>query len=79
MQVIGDAYDVAMILDADNVMEQGVLYQMNEAFNHGFLAVQGHRMAKNLNTDFAILDAISEEINNKIFRKGHRVLDFHQP
>lgn len=76
MKVIGDAYDVAMILDADNVMEQGVLYQMNEAFNHGFLAVQGHRMAKNLNTDFAILDAISEEINNKIFRKGHRVLGF---
>lgn len=31
-------------------------------------------MAKNTNTNFAILDAVSEEINNKIFRKGHRVL-----
>jgi cellulose synthase/poly-beta-1,6-N-acetylglucosamine synthase-like glycosyltransferase len=28
-------------------------------------------MAKNLDTPFAILDAISEEINNSIFRKGH--------
>ena len=74
MEVIGDQYDIAMILDADNIMEHDVLTQINEAFNKGFLAVQGHRMAKNTNTDFAILDAISEEINNKIFRKGHRVL-----
>jgi cellulose synthase/poly-beta-1,6-N-acetylglucosamine synthase-like glycosyltransferase len=28
-------------------------------------------MAKNLNTSIAVLDAISEEINNHIFRKGH--------
>jgi hypothetical protein len=26
------------------------------------------------NNSWAILDAISEEINNNIFRKGHRVL-----
>jgi cellulose synthase/poly-beta-1,6-N-acetylglucosamine synthase-like glycosyltransferase len=38
--------------------------------------VQGHRIAKNQNTSFAVLDAISEEINNHIFRKGHRVLGF---
>jgi cellulose synthase/poly-beta-1,6-N-acetylglucosamine synthase-like glycosyltransferase len=37
-------------------------------------AVQGHRTAKNTNNSWAILDAISEEINNNIFRKGHRVL-----
>lgn len=76
MQEIGDEYDVAMILDADNMMAPDVLRLMNDAFNKGFLAVQGHRMAKNLNTNFAILDAVSEEINNKIFRKGHRVLGF---
>jgi cellulose synthase/poly-beta-1,6-N-acetylglucosamine synthase-like glycosyltransferase len=38
------------------------------------MAVQGHRAAKNMNTSLAILDAASEEINNHIFRKGHRVL-----
>lgn len=74
MAAIGDDYDIAMILDADNLMEHDVLRKINKAFNRGFLAVQGHRMAKNTNTSFAILDAISEEINNTIFRKGHRVL-----
>jgi len=74
MAAIGDDYDVAMILDADNLMEHDVLQKINHAFDLGYLAVQGHRTAKNTNTSFAILDAISEEINNKIFRKGHRIL-----
>lgn len=74
MSVIGDDYDVAFILDADNIMEADVLEKINAAFDRGFDAVQGHRTAKNLNANFAILDAMSEEINNHIFRKGHRVL-----
>jgi cellulose synthase/poly-beta-1,6-N-acetylglucosamine synthase-like glycosyltransferase len=74
MEIIGDNYDIAFILDADNIMEPDVLQKINEAFDRGFTAVQGHRTAKNLNTSFAVLDAMSEEINNHIFRKGHRVL-----
>jgi len=74
MQVIGDAYDVALVLDADNVMEFDFIERVNEAFNQGYHIVQGHRVAKNSNTAFAILDAISEEVNNHIFRKGHRAL-----
>ena len=74
MKRIGDDYDVAMILDADNVMKPDVLEKINMAFERGFTAVQGHRTAKNMNVSFAILDAMSEEINNHIFRKGHRVL-----
>ncbi len=74
MEVIGDGYDIAVILDADNIMDHTVLRQINEAFERGFVAVQGHRTAKNLNTPYAVLDAISEEINNNIFRKGHRAL-----
>jgi hypothetical protein len=35
--------------------------------------VQGHRAAKNTK-DFAMLDAISEEINNNIYSKGHRAI-----
>ena len=76
MAQIGDSYDVALILDADNIMESDFIHKMNLAFDQGFKVVQGHRMAKNTNTSFAILDAISEEVNNHIFRKGHRVLGF---
>ena len=74
MEVIGDNYHVALVLDADNIMEYDFIEQINEAFNKGYKVVQGHRIAKNTNTSFAILDAISEEVNNHIFRKGHRVL-----
>jgi len=68
-------YDIACILDADNIMQQDFLLKINASFSSGdFVAVQGHRTAKNLNTNFAVLDAVSEEINNSIFRKGQRVL-----
>jgi cellulose synthase/poly-beta-1,6-N-acetylglucosamine synthase-like glycosyltransferase len=74
MEVLGDDYEIACILDADNIMAEDVLLRINEAFENGYKVVQGHRVAKNLNTSFAILDAVSEELNNNIFRKGHRVL-----
>ncbi|WP_297087545.1 glycosyltransferase family 2 protein [uncultured Draconibacterium sp.] len=72
-QLPGD-YEVAVILDADNLMEKDFLTKVNHAFENGFMVVQGHRVAKNTNTSFAVLDAISEEVNNHIFRKGHRKL-----
>lgn len=64
-------YDIALVLDADNIMNHDFLSRINVAFNSTFHAVQGHRIAKNQNTSFSILDAASEEINNHIFRKGH--------
>lgn len=76
MARIGDAYDVALVLDADNIMEFDFIERINDSFNRGYKVVQGHRIAKNMNTPMAILDAISEEVNNHIFRKGHRVLGF---
>jgi cellulose synthase/poly-beta-1,6-N-acetylglucosamine synthase-like glycosyltransferase len=42
----------------------------------GLKSVQGHRSAKNSNTPVAILDGISEEINNHLFRKAQRVIGF---
>ncbi len=69
-------YEVACILDADNIMEPDFLKRINQAYNKGFKAIQGHRVAKNMNTSFSILDAVSEEINNNIFRKGQCVLGF---
>lgn len=74
MNHLTKAYDYALILDADNVMEPQFLTKVNDAFNQGHQVVQGHRKAKNLNTSFAMLDAASEEINNHIFRKGHSAL-----
>lgn len=74
MAAIGNNYDIALILDADNIMERNFLQKVNNAFSHDFVAIQAHRTAKNTNTSLAILDAISEEINNSIFRKGHRAL-----
>ncbi len=76
MAELKKAYDYAVILDADNIMEPDFLKKMNDAFESGYQVVQGHRKAKNQNTSFAILDAASEEINNHIFRKGHRTLGF---
>ena len=74
MEQLTDNYDIAVILDADNVMAFDFLEKINTAFESDYKAVQGHRAAKNLNNGLAVLDAVSEEINNHIFRKGHRVL-----
>lgn len=68
-------YDYVLILDADNHMSRDFLSKINSKLYHSKAqAIQGHRVAKNLNTNFAILDAISEEVNNHIYRKGHRIL-----
>ncbi len=69
-------YDIVMVLDADNVMSPGCLEKVNHAFQKGFKAVQCHRVAKNRNNAVAVLDVISEEINNNLFRRGQRALGF---
>lgn len=74
MEILPEIYEIAVVLDADNVMAPDFLSQVNASFDTGFQVVQGHRTAKNQNNHWAILDSISEEINNHIFRKGHRVL-----
>lgn len=74
LRQIPDDYVAALILDADNVMAVDFLEKMNAAMLQGSKVVQGHRVAKNMNTPMAKLDALSEEINNHIFRKGHRRL-----
>jgi cellulose synthase/poly-beta-1,6-N-acetylglucosamine synthase-like glycosyltransferase len=74
MSILPTDYEIALILDADNVMEPDFVSKINDAFDAGFTVVQGHRVAKNTNTSFAVLDAVSEELNNSIFRKGHRML-----
>ena len=69
-------FDIAVVLDADNVVENNFLQDIADAFDNGIEAVQAHRVAKNTDTSVAILDACSEEINNAIFRKGQVALGF---
>ena len=69
-QRIEKTYDVALIIDADNILARNVLKKINDAFVNGSRAIQTRRVAKNLDTPFAILDACSEAINNHLFRKG---------
>ena len=65
-------YDIVLILDADNIIEQDFLQKVNDAFEVAATrAIQTHRISKNRDTAAARMDAIFEEINNAIFRRGH--------
>lgn len=65
-------YDIALILDADNIVGQDFLQNVNDAFEVAATkAIQFHRISRNRDTAAARMDAIFEEINNAIFRKGH--------
>ncbi len=68
------SFDAVVILDADNMVEASFLQQLNKACNAGLKAIQTHRTAKKTETNVAILDGFSEEINNAVFRKGHMAL-----
>ena len=74
MSKIKSQFDMAVVLDADNIMENDVLAIMANHYQKGFMAMQGHRCAKNKDTRFAFIDAISEEVNNHIYSKGPSVL-----
>jgi cellulose synthase/poly-beta-1,6-N-acetylglucosamine synthase-like glycosyltransferase len=68
--------DYFILLDADNIMLPDTLHEINKCVNDDFKVYQTHRIAKNSNTKLAVLDGITEEISNSIFRKGHRNLGF---
>jgi cellulose synthase/poly-beta-1,6-N-acetylglucosamine synthase-like glycosyltransferase len=74
LAVVGNNdYDYAVVLDIDNIIEPLFLEKINSALAKGQLVLQAHRLAKNSDTKFSVLDGASEEINNHIFRKGHKV------
>ena len=68
---IKETYDYVVILDADNVVNSNFLEKLNKVCAMGHQAIQCHRCAKNSDNNIAVLDGISEEINNTIFRKAH--------
>lgn len=68
-------YDVAVVLDADDIVEPEFLEQLNEAYESaGTRAIVTHRMPRNRDTSSARLSNIFEEINNSVFRRGHIAL-----
>jgi len=65
-------YDIVLILDADNIVGQDFLTQVNDAFETAATkAIQLHRISRNRDTAAARMGSIFEEINNAIFRRGH--------
>lgn len=65
-------YDIALVLDADNIVGQEFLTEVNDAFETAATkAIQLHRIARNRDTSAARMGSIFEEINNNIFRRGH--------
>lgn len=51
------SHNLLTIIDSDNLVHPEYLDELNQYFNQGYLAVQGIREAKNLNTNYACLDA----------------------
>ncbi|RZK92442.1 MAG: glycosyltransferase [Pedobacter sp.] len=69
-----EGFEIAVVLDVDNIMSDDCLSYLNGAFEQGNRVVQAHRVAKNMDSSFAFLDACNEEVNNHLFRKGHAVI-----
>jgi glycosyltransferase involved in cell wall biosynthesis/cellulose synthase/poly-beta-1,6-N-acetylglucosamine synthase-like glycosyltransferase len=58
-----------IVFDPDNLAHPDYLGHMNNYFNKGYVAVQGQRTAKNLDTIYACLDAMGEAYNNCTSRR----------
>ncbi|MCX2484229.1 glycosyltransferase [Pedobacter sp. MR2016-24] len=50
-------HNILTIIDSDNLVDQAYLTELNVLFSAGFRAVQGVRSAKNMDTNYAKLDA----------------------
>lgn len=66
-------FDNVVVMDADNIVRSDFLSRLNILCAQ-YDAIQCHRCAKNANNDVAVLDGVSEEINNTIFRQAHNLV-----
>ena len=71
---VSGQYDYVVVLDADNIVETDFLHRLNILLKEGYKAVQCHRCAKNSDSSVSVLDGVSEEINNTLFRKSHNLI-----
>ncbi|WP_316736886.1 glycosyltransferase [Pedobacter aquatilis] len=63
------SHDILTIIDSDNLVDSEYLNELNVFFEKDFLAVQGVRKAKNLNTAYACLDEAGDIYYRFIDRK----------
>ena len=68
---VDETFDAVVVLDADNVVAPDFLTRLDLLCQAGYSVIQCHRCAKNADNDIAVLDGVSEEINNTLFRKAH--------
>src|SRR5690606_12948014 len=66
------AHERLTIIDSDNLVDPEYLNALNQYFDAGFVAIQGVRKAKNLNTPYACLD----EAGDMYYRYIDRTLLF---
>jgi len=64
----GDKYDALTIFDPDNLIHPDFFNKVNRLFQEGYRVVQGNLQPKNLDTDFARMDALSDVYHNFIDR-----------
>jgi len=76
LKQIDSDYDVVVIMKAGNTVKPNFLEEINKAYHSGGMAIQTHCVKKDMKSNTAILNALSEEINNSIFRRGHVNLGF---
>lgn len=64
-------YDIVLIMNADNVVDNNFLEEINNTYASGSNAIQTHRIYQERPNNVSVLNAISDEINNSILRTGH--------
>lgn len=64
-------YDMLVVMNADNTVDPDFLQMMNNAYASGANAVQAHRIRLERSNHSSMLNAISDEMNNSIYRSGH--------
>ncbi len=62
-------HDAVVVFDPDNLAPPDFLTRLDQVLGSGFVAVQGRRAAKNLDTAYAVADATGELYKNFIERE----------
>jgi hypothetical protein len=69
-------YDVLVLLNANNQVDSHYLADINKAYHTGGMAIQTHKVSNHHPTQLSWLNAMMDEINNSIFRRGHVNMGF---
>lgn len=67
-------HDAVIILDSDNILHPNFLDIINKHFQKGYKVVQSCFKPKNLDTDYARMDAIGDMFNFFVEREGRMIL-----